>query len=93
MDTSLKTSSGAKNLSDSEKNESFVIIFSETYSSKKVVNFAFNDNKNDLHHEKGHKIFKLFLFLKLFSSHISNFKSFNLRTLKTKITRKLPFEE
>ena len=44
-----------KNLPDTEKTGDLWLSSIKLYYSKKIRNFEFNNNKNDLHHEKEHK--------------------------------------
>ena len=43
----------------------YYLLLNCSYYSKKIRNFEFNNNKNDLHHEKGHK--------KLHIRHLNSF--------------------
>ena len=58
-------SSQAKNLPDTEKTGDFLLSSIKLYYSKKIRNFEFNNNENDLHHEKEHK--------KLHLRHLNSF--------------------
>ena len=57
-----KKNSQAKNLPGTEKTGDFLLSSIKLHYSKKIRNFEFNNNKNDLHHEKEHKTFKQFFY-------------------------------
>ena len=60
-----KKSSQAKKLPDTEKTGDLWLSSIKLYYSEKIRNFEFNNNKNDLHHEKEHK--------KLHITHLNSF--------------------
>ena len=56
-----KKSSQAKNLPDTEKTGDLWLSSIKLYYSEKIRNFEFNNNKNDLHHDKEPKTTKNYM--------------------------------